>query len=607
MSDFILEDSEVEDSEVEDSEVEDNNKYIKRSYTYYFNPANIKNSNELRHINKNAPDGLKYCNAFCQDFIIKSMFSGQRRECKKCWSTLHDVKKQIDLKKFTIEDFRNNPHISNDIDFAFNDTKKCNICKQDKTLENFDDKKNTCKSCRYLQSKERTNKDMDKIFLEIERLKGSTDHLYKYLENMVSRDKLYFVLSHYNLKRKSCNDRKVDMINTIIQYFKQIMDPFLCRGGCGRKMPNEFMFCADCDKNKNKPRLYEKIVAFTENIDNIVKNLKRIEQFDESKFNKEQYYEISKKLGIKLVKSSCTKKDIINKINEFLDNKEKAEKEKNNKELEEKIKENFNNKKYELELNGFTVLARKEDGFINGTSLCKAGGKEFKHWKSLESTKELLSAFETENLKVGNPTFKSLDISKGKYGGSWVHPDLAASLAQWVSPIFALKVSKWVREIALTGNVTIGSEKTNEELIELQKQLLEKDEKIKNLEKKHNKILYKRKYHKFKEGSAFYILSTDNKKYKLGIDEISVNSRFQTYRTLCPEIKIHCIVYTTKCKLIEDIMLNRYECKKIDLNHEVIQNINIEHLLESVKHIIDYVNIDATFETEDELNKYNSC
>jgi hypothetical protein len=53
-------------------------------------------------------------------------------------------------------------------------------------------------------------------------------------------------------------------------------------------------------------------------------------------------------------------------------------------------------------------------------------------------------------------------------------------------------------------------------------------------------------------------------------------------------------------------MLNRYECKKIDLNHEVIQNINIEHLLDSVKHIIEYVNIDGTFETEDELNKYNS-
>jgi hypothetical protein len=474
VEDSEVEDSEVEDSEVEDSEVEDSNKYIKRSYTYYFNPANIKNSNELRHINKNAPDGLKYCNAFCQDFIIKSMFSGQRRECKKCWSTLHDVKKQIDLKKFTIEDFRNNPHNSNsnDIDFAFNDKKKCNICKQDKTLDNFDDKKNTCKSCRYLQSKERTNKDMDKIILEIERLKGSTDHLYKYLENMVSRDKLYLVLSHYNLKRKSCNDRKVDMINTIIQYFKQIMDPFLCRGGCGRKMPNEFMFCADCDKNKNKPRLYEKIVAFTENIDNIVKNIKRIEQFDENKFNKEQYYEISKKLGIKLVKSSCTKKDIINKINEFLDNKEKAEKEKLNKEIEEKIKENFNNKKYELELNGFTVLARKEDGFINVTKLCEANGKRIDKWKENKESKNLISVFKSIPQNRG---IEPLMIIKGgnlKVQGTYAHPDIAVQIAQWVSPIFALKVSNWVREIALTGTVNIDHEKTNEELIELQKQLL---------------------------------------------------------------------------------------------------------------------------------------
>ena len=337
MSNKLFEDSDVEDSDVEDSDVEDSNKYIKRSYTYYFNHENIKNKTDLMHINKNAPENFKYCNAFCQDFKLKSMFSGQTRECKECWSKLHDAKKQIDSKKFTIEDFRNNPCLIDIIDMSFNDIKKCNECKQEKTLNNFDDKKNICKSCRLLQQKERTSKDMDKIILEIERLKTNTNALYKYLENMVSRDKLYLVLSHYSLKRKSCNDRKVDMINTIIQYFKQIMDPLLCRGGCGRKMPKEFMSCAECDKLKTKPRLYEKTIAFNENLNNIVVNLTRIEQFDESKFNKEQYYEISKKLGIKLVKSSCTKKDIINKINEFLDNKEKAEK----KNLRKKQKRNL--------------------------------------------------------------------------------------------------------------------------------------------------------------------------------------------------------------------------------------------------------------------------
>ena len=52
-------------------------------------------------------------------------------------------------------------------------------------------------------------------------------------------------------------------------------------------------------------------------------------------------------------------------------------------------------------------------------------------------------------------------------------------------------------------------------------------------------------------------------------------------------------------------MLNRYECKKVELNHEVVEDIDINHLIESVKHTIEYFNIEATFETEEELNKYN--
>ena len=34
-----------------------------------------------------------------------------------------------------------------------------------------------------------------------------------------------------------------------------------------------------------------------------------------------------------------------------------------------------------LKLNGIPIISRKEDGYINLTSLCKAGNKEFYHWK----------------------------------------------------------------------------------------------------------------------------------------------------------------------------------------------------------------------------------
>jgi hypothetical protein len=89
-------------------------------------------------------------------------------------------------------------------------------------------------------------------------------------------------------------------------------------------------------------------------------------------------------------------------------------------------------------------LIRKEDGYINATQICKAGGKEFKHWNSLESTKKIINILSKElNIKI-------LDIKKGgndkKNQGSWVHPLLATYLAQWISLEFSVKVSKWIEE-----------------------------------------------------------------------------------------------------------------------------------------------------------------
>lgn len=103
-------------------------------------------------------------------------------------------------------------------------------------------------------------------------------------------------------------------------------------------------------------------------------------------------------------------------------------------------------------------------------------------------------------LKVGIPAIKLIDSTKGRYGGSWIHPDLAVQLTQWISPLFSLQVSSWVRELALTGNVSLREEKTSTELLRLQKYYMK-------LEKNHSKLLEKRQYHKFKSGAVFYIIS----------------------------------------------------------------------------------------------------
>ncbi len=147
------------------------------------------------------------------------------------------------------------------------------------------------------------------------------------------------------------------------------------------------------------------------------------------------------------------------------------------------------------------VIESREDGFINATQLCKAGGKKFSHWINLESTKELIKELEKsfnvqictlkleKSFNAGIPALKLVDKKVGgNHSGSWVHPDLAVQLAQWISPSFAIQVSRWIRELLITGNVSVDSKKSNEELTELQNQV-----KQLQLENKENKVLLKEK------------------------------------------------------------------------------------------------------------------
>jgi hypothetical protein len=90
---------------------------------------------------------------------------------------------------------------------------------------------------------------------------------------------------------------------------------------------------------------------------------------------------------------------------------------------------------------------REQDGYINATELCKAGGKKISHWIRLDSTNKLLIFCE----KYKNiPISKLLIVNKGNSSkfcqGSWVHPIIATNLAQWVSFEFSIKVCIWIEE-----------------------------------------------------------------------------------------------------------------------------------------------------------------
>jgi hypothetical protein len=197
-----------------------------------------------------------------------------------------------------------------------------------------------------------------------------------------------------------------------------------------------------------------------------------------------------------------------------------------------------------LTLNNIIIISRSEDNYINATQLCKAGGKQFKHWYYLESTKELINAAVSE---VGIMASQLVDVKKGNSSefqqGSWIHPDLAIQLAQWVSPIFALQVSKWIRELLTNGFVSVLADK-EKELKAKENELKLKDQKIKLLEDTYVK---KQRRTNYPEANIIYILTTeDHKKNRIYIIGKAKNlkDRLSSYNKTCE----HEVVYYKGCK-----------------------------------------------------------
>jgi hypothetical protein len=198
-----------------------------------------------------------------------------------------------------------------------------------------------------------------------------------------------------------------------------------------------------------------------------------------------------------------------------------------------------------LELdNGYIIESREEDGYINITNLCKAGGKEFKAWNRLDKTKAFLKALSTA---VGISTAVLIQLGTGsKFGtteentGTWVHPQVAINIAQWISPQFDVKVSAWVLEVMMTGKIDITNTKSYRELKQDNKN---KQLKIQLMTKKYVK---KQSRTQFDEKNVVYILTTANMKkerrYILG-KATNLTSRLSVYN----KSDEHEVIYYQEC------------------------------------------------------------
>jgi hypothetical protein len=126
----------------------------------------------------------------------------------------------------------------------------------------------------------------------------------------------------------------------------------------------------------------------------------------------------------------------------------------------------------QLSLNSCIIVVREEDGYINVSELCKAGGKEFKAWMRLDKTTAFLRVLSNEVkkstdlersvTKTTDLLISSITTGPNETRGTWAHPQVAINIAQWISPEFDVQVSKWVYELTFTGSVTLGKEKSEE-------------------------------------------------------------------------------------------------------------------------------------------------
>jgi len=239
----------------------------------------------------------------------------------------------------------------------------------------------------------------------------------------------------------------------------------------------------------------------------------------------------------------------------------------------------LNNK--QLVLNNITIESRVSDSFINATQMCKAGGKKFNDWYRLDTTKNIFDVLH-KNINTGHPVLKVIDKKVGgNHSGSWIHPDLAIQLAQWISPEFALQVSRWIRELFISGVVAIDSNKSDEDLNQLQEEnarlrrKLEEEKETLTRVYEINKELLSYKKLKTKDEKIYIVSSkflASQGLYKIGKTK-NIKSRNSTHNNTHPagdKIKVLATFDVNNASIVESTILKKLDGLRPEKNSEFI-------------------------------------
>ena len=222
------------------------------------------------------------------------------------------------------------------------------------------------------------------------------------------------------------------------------------------------------------------------------------------------------------------------------------------------------------------VIQVREDGYMDATAICQAGGKKFCHWYENNRTKKIIKEL---SLDTGFPSTKLILTTKGKGKNqhTFVHPILAISIAQWVSPKYHIKVCNYVLNIYIYGKCELGKEKS---IIETQNDLVSKlkAERDKYKKKYEDNLKRKSRDKKNNQVNCIYILSNPlqplKKIYKVGLTK-NLKDRLSQYNTstTCKEEEFN-VEYsisfssTSIAKAAEKLIHEKIDFARISANRE---------------------------------------
>lgn len=132
-----------------------------------------------------------------------------------------------------------------------------------------------------------------------------------------------------------------------------------------------------------------------------------------------------------------------------------------------------------------TVLQRTSDSFFNATKMLdyfneKNGtSKRFKDFWENQNTERFCEALKNELISNGDNSahYEISESTRGKGGGTWMHPYLFVKLCFWLSPEFEVKVIKFVYDNLIEFRLQAGDHYTEmaKTIAETYKQWFEKD------------------------------------------------------------------------------------------------------------------------------------